>query len=98
MRFQTIEYGVPADGEFLMAGLAEQILDIFVFTMRTIPNQGVDGFIGNQIVGTSWIGTKIALGPDRFLLSTLTFDAVPGVGKWGQVSETDSPRERAVQH
>ena len=47
MRFQTIEYGVAPDGEFLMAGLAEQILDIFVFTMLTIANQGVDGFIGN---------------------------------------------------
>ena len=39
MRFQTIEYGVSADGEFLMAGLAEQILDIFVFTMRPSPTR-----------------------------------------------------------
>lgn len=83
MRFQTIEYSVSADGEFLMAGLAEQILDIFVFTMRTIANQGVDGFISDQIVGTSWIGTEVALGPDRFLLSTFAFDAVPGSGYMG---------------
>jgi len=83
MCFQTIEYGVSADGEFLMAGLAEQILDIFVFTMRTIGNQGVDGFICDQIVGTSCIGTEVTLGSDRFLLSTLTFDALPGRGHMG---------------
>lgn len=77
MRFQTIEYGVSADGEFLMAGLAEQILDIFVFAMRTIPNQGMDGFVRNQIVGTSWIGTEVALGPDRFLFSAFAFDSTP---------------------
>ena len=77
MRFQTIEYGVAPDAEFLMAGLAEQILDIFVFTMRTIPNQGVDSFIRNQIVCTSWIETEIALGPDRSLSPTLAFDSTP---------------------
>ena len=66
-----------------MAGLAEQILDIFVFTMRTIANQGVDGFIGNQVVGTSWIRTKIALGPDHFLVSAFAFDTVPGRGHMG---------------
>ena len=59
MRFQTIEYGVPADAEFLMAALTDQILDILVFAMRTIANQGMDGFIGNQVVGTFWIGTEV---------------------------------------
>jgi len=83
MRFQTKKYCVSADGEFLMAGLAEQILDIFVFAMRTIPNQGVDGVICYQIVGTSWIGTEVALGPDRFLLSAFAFDSVPGSGYMG---------------
>ena len=71
------------DSEFLMAGLAEQILDIFVFAMRTIANQGVDGFIGNQVVGTSWIGTEVALGPDRFLFSAFAFDIDPGRGHMG---------------
>jgi hypothetical protein len=80
MRFQTIKYGVSADSEFLMAGLAEQILDIFVFAMQTIPNQGMDGFVCNQIVGTSWIGTEIALGPDRSLSPTLAFDSTPWDG------------------
>ena len=85
MCFQSIEYGMPPDGEFLMAGLAEQILDIFVFTMRTIANQGVDGFICDQIVGISWIGIEVALGLDRFLLSSFAFDSVPGrvyMGYW----------------
>ena len=68
---------MSADGEFLMAGLAEQILDIFVFTMRTIPNQGMNGFVRNQIVCTSWIETEIALGPDRSLSPTLAFDSTP---------------------
>ena len=80
MCFQTIEYGVPTNGEFLMAGLTEQILDILVFAMRTIANQGMDGFIGNQVVGTSWIETEVTLGLDRFLLSTFAFDTVPGRG------------------
>ena len=80
MRFQPIQYRVAPDAEFLMACLAQQILDIFVFAMHTIPNQGVDGFIGNQVVGTSWIGTEIALSPDRFLLSAFAFDTIPGYG------------------
>jgi len=63
-----------------LAGLAEQILDIFVFTMRTIANQGVDDFIDDQIVCKSWIGTEIALGPNLFLLSSFPFDAIPGHG------------------
>ena len=80
MCFQSIEYRVAPDAEFLMAGLAEQILDILVFAMHTIPHQRVDGFIGNQVVGTSWIGTEIALGMERFLPSTFAFDIVPGCG------------------
>jgi len=83
MCFETIEHGVSSDGEFLTAGLAEQILDIFVFTMRTIANEGVDDFICDQIVGTSWIGTEVALGPDRFLLSAFAFYTVPGRGHMG---------------
>ena len=80
MRFQPIEYRVAPDAEFLMAGLAEQILDILVFAMHTIPHQRVDGFIGNQVVGTCWIGTEIALCPYRLPLSTFAFDTVPGRG------------------
>src|SRR5450759_1654168 len=83
MRFQSIEYSMPPDGEFHMAGLADQILNIFVFTMHTIPNQRMDGFIVNQIVATCWIGTEIALDPDRFLLSAFAFDVVPGRGHMG---------------
>ena len=98
MLFQPIEYGVASDGKFLMAGLAEQILDIFVFAMRTIANQGVDGFIGNQVVGTSWIGTEVAWVRIVFFFPPLPLTLFQGVGRWGQVSETRSPRERTSRH
>jgi len=98
MCFQTIEYGVSADSEFLMASLAEQILDIFVFAMRTIANQGVEGFVRNQIVGTSWIGTEVAWVRIVFFFPPLPLTLFQGVGRWGQVSETRSPRERTSRH
>jgi len=79
--FLGVQHGVSPDSVFLMAGLAEQIPDIFVFAMRTIPNQGVEGFIRNEIVGTRWIGTEVALCRDRFLSPTLAFDSVPGNGR-----------------
>jgi hypothetical protein len=94
MRVQTIEYRVSADAEFLMAGLTEQILDILVFAMRTIANQGMDGFIDNQVVGTFWIGTEIALRPDRSLSPTLPLTLHQGMGACGNESGIASPLER----
>lgn len=96
MRFQPIEYYVPADSKFLVAGLADQILDIFVLAMHTIPHQGVDGFIGNQVVGTTWIGTKIALSPYRLLLSTFPFDDIPGCGHIGASFQNRFPAGEGI--
>ena len=51
MSFQAIEDGVSTDGELFVAGLAEQILNVFILAMVTICRQDMDGLLSDKIVG-----------------------------------------------
>ena len=51
MSFQAIEDGVSTDGELFVAGLAEQILNVFILAMVTIYHQDMNGLLSDKVVG-----------------------------------------------
>src|SRR5258708_34800487 len=77
MSLEAIEYRMSPRREFVFAGLAEQILNIFLLTVSTVAHQGVNAGIADSVIVTSWIRTGIAFGHNPFLSTAFAFDELP---------------------
>ena len=77
MGFEAVESGVAADREFLLAGLAHQILNVLLLAMKAIADQGMDALIHNAVVDAFGVVAGITLGVDGFLASSPTAHFTP---------------------
>ena len=70
---------MPSDRKLTVAGLADQILDLFVLSMPAIAHQGMYLLISNQIVFAVGIGTEVILRADCLFPATPAFLLTPGL-------------------
>ena len=64
---ESVEGGVSTRREFVVARLAEEILDRIMSAMMAIADEGVDSGIGDPMVGAIGIGAGLAVRLDRLL-------------------------------
>src|SRR5271169_1717058 len=67
MGLQAVQHAMLSSCKLLAARLAFQIPDLFILPMTTIPYQGMDLFIRDQVMFAFRIRTKIIFGRDPFL-------------------------------
>ena len=81
-RFEAIERGMPAGSEGRSARLTAEGLDALVLAMRPIADEGVDGGVGDAVVGTGSIGTSKAVGDDALWGAAPALELAPRANGW----------------
>jgi hypothetical protein len=72
--FEAVQDRAIADAELRATGLALEVLDVFLATVATAADEGVDVVIGDTEVQAVGVGTGIPGGRNPFLAATRAFD------------------------
>jgi len=81
-RAESIEGRIVAHREFRLAGLTAEILDLLMFSVGAIADQGLEAEIGDALIRTVEIWTGATLGHDGFWAATRAFDLAPEGRQW----------------
>ena len=81
-RLEPIEGRVAPGGAGGPARLTAKRLDPLGATMRAIPDEGVDGGVGDAVVGAGWVGTGEAIRGDALGGTTSAFELASGTRRW----------------